>query len=117
MENHTSVAWLLGDDSPLFDMQNPVLNCLALPLQGYGLKDICKHPNLVNFQWENEESGSQWSVVQFNRFRSEKDLTEKQKLKTELLSYNRDDVIATRRLEIWIRKLFVECDGEQSLFL
>jgi len=106
MENHTSVAWLLGDDSPLFDMQNPVLNCLVLPLQGYGLKDICKHPNLVNFQWENEESGSQWSVAQFNRFRSEKDLPEKQKLKTELLSYNRDDVIATRRLEVWIRKLF-----------
>lgn len=107
MKNHPTVTWLLGDDSPLFDMQNPVLDCLVLPLQGYGLKDICKHPDLVNFQWENEESGSQWSVVQFNRFRLETDLAEKQKLKAEILRYNRDDVIATRRLEVWIRKLFL----------
>lgn len=106
MQNHAIVTWLLGDDSPLFDIQNPVLDCLVLPLQGYGLKDICKHPDLVNFQWENEESGSQWSVVQFNRFRSETDLAVKQRLKTEILGYNRDDVTATRRLEVWLRSLF-----------
>jgi len=106
MENHATVAWLLGNDSPLFDMQKPVLDCAVLPLQGYGLKDICKHPDLVNFQWENAESGSQWSVVQFSRFQSETDLTEKQKLKTEILSYNRDDVTATRLLEVWLRRLF-----------
>ena len=106
MTSHATVTWLLGDDSPLFDMQNPVLDCLVLPLQGYGLKDICKHPGLVNFQWENEESGSQWSVVQFNRFRVEMNPTEKQKLKTAILGYNRDDVIATRKLEIWLRERF-----------
>ncbi len=106
MGNNTTVTWLLGQDSPLFDIQNPVLDSLVLPLQGYGLKDICKHPDLVNFQWENQESGSQWSVVQFNRFRSESNLLEKQKLKTEILGYNRDDVIATRNLELWLRGLF-----------
>ena len=106
MGNHATVKWLLGADSPLFDMQNPVLDCLVLPLQGYGLKDICKHPGLVDFQWENEESGSQWSVVQFNRFRAETSLTEKQKLQAAILGYNRDDVIATRRLEVWLRELF-----------
>lgn len=106
MENDSTVTWLLGHDSPLFDMQKSVLDCLVLPLQGYGLKDICKHPDLVNFQWENKESGSQWSVVQCNRFQSETDLTEKQKLKTEILSYNRDDVIATRKLEVWLRNIF-----------
>lgn len=106
MGSHTTVMWLLGQDSPLFDMQNPVLDSLVLPLQGYGLKDICKHPDLVNFQWENQESGSQWSVVQFNRFRSETNLLEKQKLKTEILGYNRDDVIATRNLELWLKSLF-----------
>ena len=106
MTSHATVTWLLGDDSPLFDMQNPVLDCLVLPLQGYGLKDICKHPGLVNFQWDNEESGSQWSVVQFNRFRVETNPTEKQKLKTAILGYNRDDVIATRKLEIWLRERF-----------
>lgn len=103
MESHATVTWLLGQDSPLFDIQNPVLNCLVLPLQGYGLKDICKHPDLVNFQWENQESGSQWSVVQFNRFLSETNPRERQKLKTEILGYNRDDVVATRHLELWLR--------------
>lgn len=105
MLQHATVAWLLGGESPLFDIQKPVLDNLVLPLQGYGLKDICKHPKLVDFQWENAESGSQWSVVQFNRFRRETDLTEKQRLKTEILGYNRDDVIATRKLEEWLRRL------------
>lgn len=107
MQNHITVQWLLGNDSPLFDMQKPVLNNLVLPLQGYGLKDICKHPDLVNFQWENEESGAQWSVVQFSRFLDETDTREKQRLKAEILGYNRDDVIATRKLEEWLRHHFM----------
>jgi predicted RecB family nuclease len=106
MQDNATVLWLLGNDSPLFDMQKAVLDNLVLPLQGYGLKDICKHPYLVNFQWENEESGSQWSVVQFSRFLAETNPQEKEKLKTDILGYNRDDVIATRRLEEWLRKNF-----------
>ncbi len=106
MQDHATVLWLLGNDSPLFDMQKPVLDNLVLPLQGYGLKDICKHPNLVNFQWENEESGSQWSVVQFSRFLTATNLQDKLKLKSEILGYNRDDVVATRQLEEWLRSKF-----------
>lgn len=103
MEENTTVEYLLGDESPLFDMQKPLLESLVLPLQGYGLKDICKHKDLVNFQWEDDSSGSQWSVVQFNRFLYETDPTLKQSLKSDILGYNRDDVIATRRLEEWLR--------------
>ena len=103
MEENDTVLYLLGNDSPLFDMQKPVLESLVLPLQGYGLKDICKHPDLVNFQWEDDGSGSQWSIVQFNNFLQEPNTTEKQKLKQQILGYNRDDVIATRRLEEWLR--------------
>jgi uncharacterized protein len=105
MEENETVLYLLGDDSPLFDMQKPVLESLVLPLQGYGLKDICKHPKLVNFQWEDDSSGSQWSIVQFNQFLQETDESSKQKLKQEILGYNRDDVIATQRLEEWLRGL------------
>ena len=108
MIDHKTVQWLLGlegEVSPLFDLQKPVLDSLVLPLQGYGLKDICKHPKLINFQWDNEESGSQWSVVQFNRYLEETDSQVKQRLKTEILAYNRDDVMATRRLELWLREL------------
>lgn len=106
MEEHETVRYILGDDSPLFDLQKPVLESLVLPLQGYGLKDICKHPDLVNFQWQDEESGSQWSVVQFNRYLEETDPVVKAGLKTAILGYNRDDVIATRRLEEWLRHTF-----------
>ena len=105
MANNNTVSWLLGEESPLFDLQKPILNSLILPLQRYGLKDICKHPGLVNFQWENDESGSQWSVVQFKRFQSEERLAVKNSIKETILNYNRDDVIATRRLELWLREL------------
>jgi len=107
MEDNETVLYLLGDESPLFDMQKPVLDSLVLPLQGYGLKDICKHKDLVNFQWEDDSSGSQWSVVQFNRFLAENDPEAKAQLKAEMLGYNRDDVIATRRLEEWLRAKFM----------
>lgn len=106
MEENATVQYLLGEASPLFDMQKPVLDSLVLPLQGYGLKDICKHKDLVNFQWEDDSSGSQWSVVQFNRFLDEPEPAKKAKLKAEILGYNRDDVIATRRLEEWLRDQF-----------
>ncbi len=104
MEDNATVTYLLGDDSPLFDIQKPVLESLVLPLQGYGLKDICKHKDLVNFQWQDDDSGSQWSVVQFNRFLEETDSQVKAKLKSDILGYNRDDVIATRYLEEWLQK-------------
>lgn len=107
MEDHETVQYLLGDASPLYDLQKPVLDNLVLPLQGYGLKDICKHPALVNFQWQDNESGSQWSVVQFNRFLAESDVVAKEDLKTAILGYNRDDVLATRRLEEWLRRSFL----------
>lgn len=107
MEDNATVNYLLGEESPLFDMQKPVLDNLVLPLQGYGLKDICKHKNLVNFQWKDKESGSQWSVVQFNRFLAESNYQVKDKLKTDILGYNRDDVIATQRLEEWLRANFI----------
>jgi len=107
MEEHPTVTYLLGSNSPLFDMQKPVLDSLVLPLQGYGLKDICKHKDLVNFQWEDDSSGSQWSVVQFNRFLAEDNPEAQAQLKGKILGYNRDDVIATRRLEEWLRAKFM----------
>jgi len=45
--------------------------------------------------------------VQFNRFLAETDPAERQRLKSALLRYNRDDVTATHRLEQWLRNRFV----------
>ena len=66
MEAHETVVWLLDEETgPLYDIQKAVTDNLVLPLSGYGLKKICKHERLVNFQWEDDEAGSQWSVVQY----------------------------------------------------
>ena len=97
---HT-VVWLLGENTQIYDIHKPVLKNLILPLQGYGLKD------LVNFQWENEESGYQWSVVQFNEFQQEEDEAKREVLKEDILGYNKGDVLATRKLEEWLRGLQV----------
>ena len=90
----------------MFDLKEHVVKNCILPLYGYGLKAICKDPSLVNFPWELPDSGSQWSVVQFNRFLAESDPQARAKLKTDILGYNRDDVLATRRLEEWLRANF-----------
>ena len=58
-------------------LQKPVLKSLVLPLQGYGLRDICKHPDLVNYQWQDDDASSQWSVVQFNQYLVETELNMK----------------------------------------
>ena len=104
---HAVVDWLLNDPSSCFDIQKSVTQALILPVTGYGLKAICKNPDLVNFQWDVEESGSQWSVVRYNDYLECSDETQRVSIKDELLSYNRDDVAATRAQEVWL-KSFIE---------
>jgi predicted RecB family nuclease len=106
MEGNETVLYLLSEEGPLFDLQKPISNSLVLPLQGYGLKDICKHKDLVNFQWADEESGAQWSIVQFIHFLESSNPEYRAKLKSDILRYNHDDVLATRRLEEWLRVHF-----------
>jgi predicted RecB family nuclease len=105
MEDHPTVAWLMGDDSPLFDIQKPVKESLVLPVSSYGLKQICKHEGLVNFQWEDDDSGSQWSVVMFVKYTQELLKDRREQMKKDILGYNYDDVQATRQLETWLRGL------------
>jgi uncharacterized protein len=59
----------------------------------------------VNFQWEDEESGSQWSVVQYIKFVRSDDAKVREAIKESIVRYNRDDVRATRKLEEWLRTI------------
>ena len=104
MREHPTVAWLLGDASPLFDLLEVVKECLVLPVASYGLKYICKHPKLVNFQWDDRDSGSQWSVVQYVNYLLTLVPDDRARLKRDILRYNFDDVMATRKLEEWLRR-------------
>lgn len=105
MLDHPIVAWLLGDETPLFDMCKLVMESLVLPVASYSLKVVCKHPKLVNFQWDDEDSGSQWSIVQYVNYLNTLIPAERERIKRDIITYNRDDVMATRRLEEWLRKL------------
>ena len=71
----------------------------------FGLKAICKHPKLVNFQWELPESGSPWSVVRYIDYLRAQEPAERADIRCEIETYNRDDVLATRALEMWLRSL------------
>ena len=102
MEGDPIVSWLLGEKSPLFDLCKVIRESFALPTFGYGLKAVCKDKRIVDFQWELGESGSQWSVVRYADYLSAPD-HERSRIKDEILSYNRDDVRATRALEVWVR--------------
>lgn len=104
MRERPTVAWLLGDASPLFDLLEVVKECLVLPVASYGLKYICKHPKLVNFQWDDHDSGSQWSVVQYVNYLLTLVPDDRTRLKRNILTYNFDDVMATRKLEMWLRE-------------
>ncbi len=103
MHDHPIIAWLLGVDTPLFDLLEPIKECLVLPVASYGLKYICKHPKIVNFQWDDSDSGSQWSVVQYVNFLGELRPDDRERLKRNILTYNFDDVMGTRKLEEWVR--------------
>ena len=103
-QSHPVVEWLLKEDG-LLDLCEMVKDSVVLPTYGYGLKEVCKAPNLVNFQWELQESGSQWSVVRYLDFLEAEDEREREEIKSEVLAYNRDDVRATRALEMWLAGL------------
>jgi len=105
MREHPTVDWLLGENTPLFDLLEVVKECLILPVASYGLKYICKHPKLVNFQWDDDDSGSKWSVVQYMNFLMSARPDDRERLKRNILTYNSDDVMATRKLEVWLRNL------------
>lgn len=106
MGDDPRVRWLLEDG--LLDLQARVKEAFYLPVTGYGLKKICKHRDLVDFQWELRESGSQWSVVRYVEYLRSADPVERDAIRAEILSYNRDDVRATRALELWLATLAAE---------
>ncbi len=56
-------------------------------MASYGLKQICKDEGLVNFQWQDDESGSQWSVVQFVKYRMELIKEPREQMKKDILTY------------------------------
>lgn len=104
MMGNETVKWLLDrEKGPLVDLHAIVKDAFVLPVSSYGLKYICKDPRLVNFQWDDADSGSQWSVVRYHDYLNERNAGRKAGIKRELMTYNHDDVKATLALEHWAR--------------
>ena len=99
------VEWLLADDGPLLDLQKLLKDAYVLPVMSYGLKSICRDPRLVNFQWRLEESGSQWSVVRYYDYLGAETDVRAAEIKTEILTYNEDDVRATEAVIEWLARI------------
>ncbi|MGR8948970.1 MAG: TM0106 family RecB-like putative nuclease [Gammaproteobacteria bacterium] len=104
------VQWLLDSEGPLWDLQSFVKRNFVLPVESYGLKNICRDTRLVDFQWRLEGSGSQWSVVRYYDYISALaagDVTEANEIKQEVLIYNEDDVRATAAMVDWLQSIAV----------
>ena len=99
------VEWLLADGGPLLDLQKLLKDAYVLPVMSYGLKSICRDPRLVNFQWRLEESGSQWSVVRYYDYLGAETDVRAAEIKTEILTYNEDDVRATEAVIEWLARI------------
>ena len=104
------VQWLLDSDGPLWDLQSFVKRNFVLPVESYGLKNICRDERLVDFQWRLEESGSQWSVVRYYDYvaaLAAGNVTVATAIKQEILIYNEDDVRATAAMIDWLQSIVV----------
>jgi uncharacterized protein len=102
---HPCAAWLLSDTGPLLDLRKIVKATLVLPVYSYGLKTVCKTPELVNFKWRLAESGSQWSIVRYYDYLETASPESAECIKREILTYNEDDVRATQALVEWLETI------------
>lgn len=86
-------------EAALFDLYYKVVRkAVRLPLHSYSIKKVAQW---VGFRWRNPESGSAWSIVQYQQARASRDAAERARLIGEIVSYNQDDLEAMRRVWKW----------------
>jgi len=87
----------------LWDLEaRAVRKALCLPVPSYGLKQIEKH---TGFQRSQEDYGSLWSVVRYHEWVEAATPEEKERIRDELLQYNREDCEAMRHVLGWLRRI------------
>ena len=87
-------------EEALFDLYyKGVRAALRLPLYSYSIKKVADH---VGFRWRNPESGSAWSIVQYQKARQARDPAERARILKEITDYNADDLLAMRAVWRWM---------------
>jgi predicted RecB family nuclease len=83
----------------MVDLLPIVKNSVVLPAQGYGLKKIAP---FVGLKYSAADPGGAQSIVWFHQYQANPNNTE---VVSELLQYNREDCIAMKSVEEWLRQL------------
>ena len=83
----------------MVDLHPIVKNSVVLPARGYGLKKIAP---FVGLKYSATNAGGAQSIVWFHQYQENPKDTE---VVSELLQYNREDCIAMKYVEEWLRNL------------
>ena len=83
----------------MVDLHPIVKNSVVLPARGYGLKKIAP---FVGLNYSATNAGGAQSIVWFHQYQENPKDTE---VVSELLQYNREDCIAMKHVEEWLRNL------------
>ena len=94
-------------EEAFFDLLGGVRRCVRLPLYSYSIKQVAA---LAGFRWRNPNSGSVWSIVQYQKARASGDPAERARLLREIAEYNADDLLAMRAVWLWMLQ-----DGPKDL--
>jgi len=93
----------------LWDMQlQGIRDVFCLPVPSYGLKSV---ENYVGFERSTQEYGGLWAVVRYHEWLQADREDERERVRDELLRYNREDCEAMRHVLEWIRQAK---EGRQS---
>jgi uncharacterized protein len=87
-------------EEALFDLLNRgVRRSVRLPVYSYSIKQVAR---LAGFEWRNPDSGSVWSMVQYQKACASRDPAERARIVCEIEEYNADDLLAMRAVWHWL---------------
>jgi predicted RecB family nuclease len=86
----------------LLDLLPITRAAVAVPLSGYGLKQI---ETLTDYERQLDESGGEWSMAKYVEATETDDELERASIMEEILAYNREDLEATWAVMTWLRGL------------
>lgn len=78
-----------------------VKDSFVLPVHSYSLKEVEKH---IGFKRTMEEFGGQWSMAQYIKAVETEDAGLRQKIMSEIVKYNKEDLKATWAVVEWLKK-------------
>ncbi len=86
----------------LVDLLPITREAVAVPLSGYGLKEV---ETLTGYERQLEESGGEWSIARYLEATETDDEALRTAIMDEILAYNREDLEATWAVMEWLQRL------------